>query len=61
MTMRTLPQIVLVKWYCTEYGTCWHAEAPYYTGHYRTKASAEVAATKTKREMAANGELEDRK
>ena len=49
--IKVLPEIVLIKSDCTEYGTCWHAAPPYYTGHHRTRAMAAVAATNLKRKM----------
>lgn len=57
---KTLPPIRLVKSICMELGTCWSALPPYYSGHYPTKTKAAAAATKRKRDLRANGELENR-
>lgn len=49
------PAIHLRESFCQQWGECWCADPPYYTGHYRRKDQAAVAATKRKRELAAQG------
>jgi len=58
MTER-LPEIRIEKAICKEFGECWSANNPYWTGHYRTKHAAAIAAAKTKRALERKREAGD--
>ncbi len=51
--MAELPEIRISRAICGAFGTgkCWSANNPYYSGHYRTKTAAAVAAVKKKKAL----------